>query len=95
MVLVFLIIYLTCSKVIYDCGGPNNRVSGYIRSTLTIYPDASGKLVTINGLAYFSGWSGLNIYEGETEEKLLNYYVGFVSKIPLFVSSTGPLTIRF
>ena len=39
----------TCSKIIYDHGGPNGYCDDNADSTLTIYPEISGKLVSIKG----------------------------------------------
>ena len=39
----------TCSKVVYDSGGPNGNYKDFADSTLTIYPDESGKLISIKG----------------------------------------------
>ena len=39
----------TCSKVIYDSGGPNGAYMNYANSILTIYPDEYGRKVSIKG----------------------------------------------
>ena len=40
---------ITCSKVIYDSGGPNGNYNNYENSILVVLPDVPGKLVSIKG----------------------------------------------
>ena len=87
----------TCSKVIYDSGGPNGDYSSGDNSILTIYPETSGKLVSIKGSGFTEdSRDRLCIYDGvETADskKFGCYSNKFI--FPLFLSSTGPLTIKF
>ena len=86
----------TCSKVIYDHGGPNGNYSDYEDGILYIYPETSGKLVTIKGnIDCENDFDYLYIYDGEgTSGTPLGNYSGSFT-IPLFVSTSGPLTIKF
>ena len=88
----------TCSKVIYDSGGPNGNYKDFADSTLTIYPDESGKLISIKGTIdiEMSNYDHLYIYDGVGINGILlaSYHSGS-SNIPLIMSSTGPLTIKF
>ena len=86
----------TCSKVICDPGGPNNDYYDNIGTNLIIYPETSQKLVTIKGSFNLeSCCDHLYIYNGiGTSELLLGRYTG-TGTIPLLISTTGPLTIRF
>ena len=39
----------TCSKAIYDSGGPYGNYRDGANSILSIYPDESGKLISLKG----------------------------------------------
>ena len=59
----------TCSKVVYDSGGPNGNYKDFADSTLTIYPDESGKLISIKGtidieMSKNKNYDHLYIYDG-------------------------------
>jgi len=86
----------TCSKVIYDSGGPNGAYLDYANSTLIIYPEISGKLISIKGkIDTERCCDHLYIYDGVgTNGILLGKYNG-LNSIPLYVSISGPLTIKF
>ena len=86
----------TCSKVIYDSGGPNDYYKDYADSTLIIKPEISGKFVSVKGnINLERNYDYLYIYNGEgTNGILLGKYTDW-NIIPLTVSTTGPLTIRF
>ena len=86
----------TCSKVIYDPGGPNGNYYNHDDSTLIINPEISGRLISIKGsINTESCCDYLHIYDGiRTGEKLLSYYNG-VNNIPLIASISGPLTLYF
>ncbi|MBO6244135.1 MAG: BspA family leucine-rich repeat surface protein, partial [Clostridia bacterium] len=80
----------TCSKVIYDDGdySPNTK------SLLTIYPETSGKLLSIKGSGRKEkSIPNLCIYDGigTSSTKFGCYYGSFT--IPLLLSSLGSLTI--
>ena len=67
--------------------------SNNVYSILTIYPESSGKLVSIKGSG--STECHLFIYDGAgTGSKRFGCYSGSFT-VPLFLSSTGPLTIKF
>ena len=90
---------ITCSKVIYDSGGPNGNYSNNDNSILTVRPIISGKLIylisikssidTERGYDYLYIYDGIGIYG-----KLLSSYNGR-NDIPLIFSISGPLTIKF
>ena len=55
----------TCSKVIYDHGGPNGNYSNGVNSILTINPERPGKIVSIKGSVVTErGFDFLYIYDG-------------------------------
>ena len=88
----------TCSKVIYDSGGPNGNYHDNASSILTIYPDEIERLVSLKGTIYIEccNYDHLYIYNGGgTNGILLASYHDGRSNIPLIVSTTGPLTIKF
>ena len=92
----------TCSKVIYDSGGPNGAYMNYANSILTIYPDEYGRKVSIKGsIDIEPDFLGLNydhlyIYDGVgTSGTVLDSYHSGISNIPLIVSISGPLTLKF
>ena len=86
----------TCSKVIYDSGGPSGKYKNYADSTIIIRPETSGKFVSVKGNIQLEGnYDYLYIYNGEgTYGILLGKYTSW-NNIPLTLSRTGPLTIRF
>ena len=56
----------TCSKIIYDSGGPNGNYGYNENSILTIYPETSGNFVSIKGKIDSEGNGDiLYIYDGE------------------------------
>ena len=84
----------TCSKVIYDSGGPSGCYKDYEDSTLIIYPETSGKLISVKGTIQLESCCDyLYIYNGVSGQ-LLGIY-NYLNNIPLIVSTSGPLTIRF
>ena len=86
----------TCSVVIYDHGGPNGNYENYANSILYIYPETSGKVFSITGSVDMETCCDyLNIYNGiGTGGELLGNYNG-LNTIPLLVSTSGSLTIKF
>ena len=91
----------TCSRVIYDSGGPNGDYMNYADSILTIYPDESGSKVSIKGtidieISVNENYDHLYIYDGvgTSGTRLAAYHSGR-SNIPLIISRGGPLTIKF
>ena len=86
----------TCPKVIYDSGGPNGDYENWSNSILTIKPHGSGKFLSIKGTVYTElDCDYLYIYNGEgTHGPLLGKYDG-VQTMPLLMSTTGSLTIKF
>ena len=90
---------ITCSKVIYDSGGPNGNYNNYENSILVVLSDVPGKLVSIKGTIDIElnplSCDHLYIYDGEgTSGTLIGDYNGN-RNIPLIISKTGPLTIKF
>lgn len=86
----------TCSMVVYDAGGENGNYPSSCNSTLTIYPEA-GNVISIEGTADIeSSYDYLYIYDGaDVNGTVLGYYSGQNLTVPLLVSSTGPITLRF
>ena len=86
----------TCSKFIYVSGGPKGNYKDNANSILIIKPEDIGKLITIKGkINTESNYDYLYIYNGEgTKGKLFGRYHG-IQTIPLFISTTGSLTIKF
>ena len=86
----------TCSKVIHNSGNPNRNYMNYADSTLKIYPEISGKVISIKGkVNNESCCENLYIYYGEgTSGRLYGHFSGS-RNIPLIMSSNGPLTIKF
>ena len=86
----------TCSKAIYDSGGPYGNYSNYANSTLIIYPETPDKFVSIKGkVDTESYWDYLYIYNGEgTKGKQFGRFEGN-QNVPLIVSTIGSLTIKF
>ena len=86
----------TCSKAIYDSGGPYGNYSNNANSTLIIYPETPDKFVSIKGkVDTESHWDYLYIYNGEGTKG--NQFGRFEGKqnVPLIVSTIGSLTIKF
>ena len=86
----------TCSKIIYDPGGPNANYDHYANSTLIIYPETSQQFISIKGKVdmenccdYLSIYNGIGTNGNESVR-----YNGYKT-VPLFISTTGPLTIKF
>lgn len=86
-----------CGGVIYDNGGSTGNYDNNSASTLTVMPSAPDSLVAIQGtLSTESCCDHLYIYDGVGINGTLLYQGQGVSQIvPLVVSTSGPLTIRF
>ena len=55
----------TCSKIIYDSGGPNGYYQNNENSILTIYSDESGKFVSLRGfISAEISYDYIYIYDG-------------------------------
>ena len=87
---------ITCSKVIYDPGGPYGNYSNYDNSILTLYPEITGRLISLKGTINLEPYYDyFLIYDGiGTNGKLFGNYSG-INDIPLIVSISGPLTLKF
>ena len=86
----------SCSKIIYDPGGPNGQYSDGDNTILTIYPETSKELVTIKGsIDLENNYDYLKIYNGIGTNGILFGSYTSAQSIPLIVSTTGPLTIKF
>ena len=86
----------TCSKVIYDSGGPNRNYKNNDNSVLTIYPDEPGKFVSLRGfISAQITCDFIYIYEGAIASEAKLVYKSPIGDIPLIISKTGPLTIKF
>ena len=86
----------TCSKVIYDSGGPNRNYENNAYSTLKIFPSTSDKLIYITGIVNTErNFDFLYIYRGApSSNTLLGEYSGFIN-IPLLVVAENWFTLRF
>ena len=88
----------TCSHLIYDEGGPNGIYGNLADSMVTIYPKIPEKFIAIKGTALLETncCDYIYIYDGvDTSGKLLGKFFGSEVTIPLVISETGPLTLRF
>ena len=86
----------TCSKIIYDSGGPTGYYQNNENSILTIYPDKSGKLVSLRGfISAQLVYDYISIYEGEGTSETKLVHKSDYGDIPLIISKSGPLTIKF
>ena len=86
----------TCSLIIYDNGGANGDYSSNCDFTLVLYPETAGDAVAVSG-SYVTenNWDYLRIFDGAgTDGTLLGDYCGS-GTVPLLVSSSGPLTVKF
>lgn len=87
----------TCEAMVYDNGGPNGNYSNACNSTLVIYPETVGSSISVQGeVNTEQGYDSLWVYDGVgTENTVLGVFTGLNQTVPLMVSSSGPLTIRF
>ena len=89
---------ITCSKVIYDSGGPSRNYVNNENSELRIYPQSTNKLLYITGFVYTERNSDiLSIYNGKDNLKyysLLGKYSGYIN-VPLSVINEGYFTLKF
>ena len=85
----------TCSKAIYDSGGPDGNYEKNANSILHIYPEKYGQFLSIQGKVIKEPQHGyFNLYHGRYMGGIrYNWYTGNFN-IPLFVSPTGPLSIE-
>ena len=86
----------TCSKAIYDSGGPDGNYEKNASSLLHIYPEKSGQFLSIQGKAITQPYHGyFRLYYGLKKGYYYEYhwYTGNYN-IPLYVSPTGPLSIE-
>jgi hypothetical protein len=85
-----------CSLTIYDNGGANGSYSSNCDFTLVLYPESESDAIAISGTYDTeSEWDILKIYDGAgTDGTLLGNYSG-TGSVPLLVSASGPLTIKF
>ena len=86
-----------CDLVIFDDGGLNGNYSVSCESYLTIYPEVTGNLISIQGTVNTeANYDYLYIYDGaDATGTLLGTYNGQGLTVPELTSSTGPLTIHF
>ena len=87
----------TCNMVIYDDGGPTGSYSSSCDVYLTIYPETTGNLISIQGtVSTESNYDYLYIYDGaDANGTLLGTYCGQGLTVPVLTSTTGPLTLHF
>ena len=88
---------ITCEAMVYDNGGPNGNYSNSCNSTLVIYPNMVGSSISVQGQASTEqGFDTLWVYDGVgIENTVLGVFTGLNQTVPLIVSSSGPLTLRF
>ena len=85
----------TCSKIIYDSGGPNGDYQNYANSILTIYPETSGKMISLTGTVSLEiNYDYLYIYDGEKTSEQYTFQYNGNTTLPLYVSTSGPLTLK-
>ena len=86
-----------CELVIYDDGGINGQYSNNADSYLTINPETSDYLVSVQGtLNTESCCDYLRIYDGaDITSPMLGEFKGSGVTIPELTSTTGPLTLYF
>ncbi|MCR4965008.1 MAG: fibronectin type III domain-containing protein [Bacteroidales bacterium] len=87
----------TCSMVVYDDGGLQGSYSNSCNSTLIIYPEVAGNMISLYGtVSTESCCDYVQIYDGAgTSGNMLGEYRGSGLTVPTLVSTTGPLTIYF
>ncbi|MBR6440833.1 MAG: fibronectin type III domain-containing protein, partial [Bacteroidales bacterium] len=89
----------TCGAIIYDNGGPTGAYSTYCESTLIIYPNQEGSVLSVSGWSYTeSTWDYLYIYEGvgTTGTVLWHDNISGSQVRPIETMMVdGPITIRF
>jgi hypothetical protein len=87
----------TCDLTIYDDGGAANNYSANCESYLTIYPESTSSLISLQGtLSTESCCDYLRIYDGVgTSGTMFGEYKGTNITIPELVSTTGPITLHF
>ena len=86
-----------CDLVIFDDGGLNGNYSVSCESFLTIYPEVTGNLISIQGTVNTeANYDYLYIYDGaDATGTLLGTFNGQGLTVPELTSSTGPLTLHF
>ena len=86
----------TCSKVIYDSGGPKRNYDNNDNSALYIYPETSNKFLYITGIVNTERNYDILHIKNRTGDniKLLNQYSGYIN-IPLIVIYEGHFILEF
>ena len=86
-----------CDLIVFDDGGLLGNYGNYCESYLTIYPEDSTSILSIQGtLSTEACCDYLRIYDGiNTQAPLLGEFKGQNVTIPLLLSSGGPLTLYF
>ncbi|MBR4646756.1 MAG: fibronectin type III domain-containing protein [Bacteroidales bacterium] len=86
-----------CDLIIFDDGGLNGNYSVSCESYLTIYPEVTGNLISIQGTVNTeANYDYLYIYDGaDATGTLLGTFNGQGLTVPELTSSTGPLTLHF
>ena len=87
----------SCSAMVYDNGGASGNYSNNCNSVLVIFPEVVGGSVSIQGqVSTELGYDTLWVYDGVgTDNAPIAVYTGFNQTLPLTISSSGPLTLRF
>jgi gliding motility-associated-like protein len=89
-----------CGDTIYDSGGATGNYENNEYTSVTVYPDTAGDLVTFTFLSFNteSGWDEIWVYDGPDTNApvILDEYSGTVVPGPITSShSTGALTFVF
>ena len=87
-----------CSFNFYDSGGPSSNYTNNENLVYTFNPGNPGDFVRItwNSFVSESGWDYITIYNGaNTSSPVLYGPSSGTLSIPVFVSTTGPLTVKF
>ena len=89
-----------CGDTIYDSGGATGNYENNEYTSVTVYPDITGDLVTFTFLSFNteSGWDEIWVYDGPDTNApvILDEYSGTVVPGPITSShSTGALTFVF
>ena len=91
-----------CNTVIYDDGGMYDTYSNSCNSTLTIYPDDPGSLVTVSGtfagestIDYLSIYNGTSVNEDSLLQKVTSGTSGTTVNFGPLTSISGPITLKF
>ncbi len=84
-----------CGLVIYDEGGATGVYNNNSDFVLVIYPEEEGSYVAVYGELTTESVDYLRIYDGVGTSGSYTEYSGSGVTIPVTISTTGPLTLKF